>query len=395
VNKILIISTACIVDVNRTVYKILSEQNNVELHLLIPFREKEVITHNGISDYKHENFNIYISKLVGKHPRLEHIKNLKQIIDEIKPTSILLEFDIATLMLKQAIKYSRKYKSKVSIIELENFNRNFIKEAFISLLDLKIKNFIGGIFAQYLLLYNKKQVYKIFCPSNDTVESMKNFGLKDNLYKIPLGINNDIFYPYPLKKIQDIRSELNLKFITIGYFGRIMKEKGIDLLLDALNNLKHLNWNLLVDNFSHYESDYIGILKNKIIKYNLTERVIYFDALHNEMPKFINSTDIVVLPSITTDKFKEQYGRVIAEALCCGKIVVASNTGALPEIVSNAGFLFEQKNVSELSTLLEYIILNLNEIRDSYEVKIQNHVFQNLTAKKQAEIIYKELINTD
>ena len=113
------------------------------------------------------------------------------------------------------------------------------------------------------------------------------------------------------------------------------------------------------------------------------------------MPKFINSTDIVVLPSITTNKFKEQYGRVIAEALCCGKIVVASNTGALPEIISNAGFLFEQKNVNELSTLLEYIILNLNEIRDSYEEKIQNHVYQNLTAKKQAEIIYKELINTD
>ena len=123
--------------------------------------------------------------------------------------------------------------------------------------------------------------------------------------------------------------------------------------------------------------------------------MVYFDASHNEMPQYINATEIVVLPSITTNKFKEQYGRVMAEALCCGKIVVASNTGALPEIVSNAGFIFEQKNVTELTHLLENIIVNINSVKYSLEEKIHKHVTENLTANRQAEIIYNELLITN
>ena len=40
---------------------------------------------------------------------------------------------------------------------------------------------------------------------------MNNFGLKDNLYKIPLGINKDIFYPYSQDKIENIKFKLHLK----------------------------------------------------------------------------------------------------------------------------------------------------------------------------------------
>ena len=63
---------------------------------------------------------------------------------------------------------------------------------------------------------------------------------------------------------------------------------------------------------------------------------------HDEMGDFINSVDVVVMPSISTPFWIEQYGRVAVEAMACGKIVVASNSGALPMLLNGRGILFKE-----------------------------------------------------
>ena len=91
---------------------------------------------------------------------------------------------------------------------------------------------------------------------------MKYLGFsEDQIVKIPLGIDTTLFYPYAESKILTLRNKLNLNKITIAYFGRIIPEKGIDHLLMALSQIKDLEWQLLVDNFSHYKSDYFLTLK--------------------------------------------------------------------------------------------------------------------------------------
>ncbi len=388
--KILIISSACIIDVNRAPYINLSNYKNVDLTLLIPYRENEVKSHSGISDYSFYNFNVIISRLIGSHPRLERIKNLNQIINDIKPDNIILEFDVATLMTYEAIRFSKKYKTKVSFIALENFKRNYFKESYSFLLKLEFRKSFGAIITLILLKLNRKHIHKIFCVSNDGISAMlyQKFSLA-KLVKMPLGINTEIFFPYEKNKIIEKREELGLEHVTIGYFGRIIPEKGLDILIEALSKIIDLKWQLLLDNFSQYKSEYLNILSSMIEENNLQNRIVYFDAKHHEMPDYINCVDIVVLPSIQNNKFKEQYGRVVAESICCGKIVLVSNTGALPELVEDAGFVFNNKN--ELVSILRNLIINNTKILNANFDKIIERGKQKLSSTNQANIIYKSI----
>ena len=390
--NLLIISSACIVDVNRKPYKILSSYENINLTLLIPFRKGEVDSHNGISDIENSDFKIILSEIDGVHPRLEKIRNLKEIIEKAKPDAILLEFDIATMMMYETIKFSKKFNSNISFIALENFNRNFLKEMLLAIRNFKLKQAAGTFITYLLYKQNKKNIDIVYCVSDDGIKAMKYLGFNSSqIIKIPLGIDTDLFFPYNQDKINELRKNHDLNKITIAYFGRIIPEKGLDNLIIALNNIRDLDWLLLLDNFSSYKSDYFTTLKDLIEKFQLQDRIKYFDANHSEMPHYINCSDIVVLPSKTTNKFKEQYGRVVAEALCCGKIVLVSNSGALPELLGDVGFVFEKENIEDLTNKLKYLLNNYLSIKNDLFQKIIERGVLKLSAKTQASIIYNNI----
>lgn len=348
--------------------------------------------HNGISNVNDSSYRIITSEISGSHPRLERISNLGEVIESVQPDSIILEFDVATFMTFQSIYYSRKLNSKISFIALENFNRSFLSEAFLSFINFKFKTTAGAIITHILLKLNKNFIHKVYCVSSDGINAMKYLALKEEkIVKIPLGIDTRIFYPYSSDKTFNLRKKLGLKKITIAYFGRIIPEKGLIDLLTALGDLKKYEWQLLVDDLQHTELTYLSKLNQKIGDLGLKGRIVFFNAKHSEMPDYINCSDIVVLPSILTEKFKEQYGRVVAEAICCGKIVLVSNTGALPEVVGDVGFTFEGGNTIDMAEKLKYILENFNFINESSHDKIIERGKTNLSSMKQAEIFYNNL----
>jgi glycosyltransferase involved in cell wall biosynthesis len=241
-------------------------------------------------------------------------------------------------------------------------------------------------------MQNKNLIHKVFCVSRDGINAMKYLGFKDDkIVKIPLGIDNRIFFPYESEKTYRLRQKLGLRKVTIAYFGRIIPEKGLLDLLTALGKLKNYEWQLLIDNLQHTEVNYHSKLNQKIKELKLQERIVFFNAKHSEMPDYINCSDIVVLPSILTKKFKEQYGRVVAEAICCGKIVLVSNTGALPEVVGDVGFVFEGGNVQDMTDKLNYLLSNFIAIKESSHIEIAERGSSILSAWKQAEILYSNL----
>ena len=61
----------------------------------------------------------------------------------------------------------------------------------------------------------------------------------------------------------------------------------------------------------------------------------------------------MVLPSRTTATWKEQFGRVLTEAMACGVPVVGSNSGAIPEVIADAGLIFPEGDAMSLAAQLQ------------------------------------------
>jgi len=199
---------------------------------------------------------------------------------------------------------------------------------------------------------------RVFTLSSDGTRVMEAMGCR--VTQIPLGFDPALFRIQPSERVAATRARLGLTQPTIAYFGRLTREKGVHLLLDALASIRDLPWQFLIDRFSDYQTDYTREIQAKIAALGLGDRVVYFDAKHDEMPDYMNAADIVVLPSVSTPKWKEQYGRVLPEAMACGKVVVGSDSGAIPELVRGHGHTFPEGDVPALAAKLRDLLKHAN-----------------------------------
>jgi glycosyltransferase involved in cell wall biosynthesis len=144
-----------------------------------------------------------------------------------------------------------------------------------------------------------------------------------------------------------------MKRYVVGYAGRFVKSKGIDLLIKAVAQLKNSEITiLLIGNGPEKEA-----IKALSARYNLSESLKIIETVeYKEMPSCLSSMDILVLPSITTAKWKEQFGRVLIEAMACGTVVIGSRSGEIPNVVGDAGLLFDENNVEQLATHIQTIL---------------------------------------
>ena len=160
---------------------------------------------------------------------------------------------------------------------------------------------------------------------------------------------------------------------TFGYFGRIVPEKGLLILLKTLQDIKLKSWKLLIDDFSRYTTPYINEVKEYIRKNNLDSRVVFFHANHYEIAHYMNACDLIVVPSYTTPTFKEQYGRVVQEAVACGCLTIVSDSGFLPHFFEDMFHIFAESNVDSLSKKIEQVLaLDSARITSLKEKSIQN-----------------------
>jgi glycosyltransferase involved in cell wall biosynthesis len=138
----------------------------------------------------------------------------------------------------------------------------------------------------------------------------------------------------------------------IGFVGRLVPEKGLVLLLEALSQLKHLEWELNVIGSGPLESEIQGRWQSAF-----GDRLKYRAAVpHSGVADCLRALDIFVLPSLTTPRWKEQFGLTLAQAMMAGAACVGSSSGAIPEVLGNAGVIFEEGNRKQLQDVLSALI---------------------------------------
>jgi starch synthase len=77
---------------------------------------------------------------------------------------------------------------------------------------------------------------------------------------------------------------------------------------------------------------------------------------YSSIPQLHNIADIFVLPSIPISTWQEQFGYVLVESMACGKPVISTLTGAIPEVVADAGVLVPPNDFLSLANALENLI---------------------------------------
>lgn len=187
------------------------------------------------------------------------------------------------------------------------------------------------------------------------------------------------------KKVSDSEMSSYKKRLTIknddfvvGFLGRIVYEKGIDYLIDAVEILKQKIPNLKVIIGGDYKNIRGGsiydIIKDKIEANNDVVTVTGFVA-DEDIPKFFSSLNVFVLPSIDP---LEAFGIVQVEAMKYGVPVVASGLPGVREIVQKTGFgiISEPKSASAIAEAIldiynnsEKLVSNKNEYEKFFEEK--------------------------
>ncbi len=176
---------------------------------------------------------------------------------------------------------------------------------------------------------------------------------------------------------------------TIGYAGRLVSEKGVDLLLRAAAQLPGTARVLIAG--SGPERKRLQVLAAQL---GLGARAT-FDALipSTHMPGFYAQLDCLALPSRTRPNWIEQFGRVLIEAMACGVPVVGSTCGELPNVIGDAGLIFREGDADALAARLRELMTK-PELRESLAARGRAHVLAQYTQKRVAEetvAVYRSL----
>jgi glycosyltransferase involved in cell wall biosynthesis/GT2 family glycosyltransferase len=138
---------------------------------------------------------------------------------------------------------------------------------------------------------------------------------------------------------------------TVGFIGRLDAAKGADVLLRAAALEPELHVVVAGDG---PQRDELHELARTL---EIADRVDFLGALSSDqLPDFYRSLAVLAVPSLTTAAWMEQFGRVALEAMACGVPVVASDSGALPEVVGDAGIVVAEGNAAELAKALAEVV---------------------------------------
>jgi glycosyltransferase involved in cell wall biosynthesis len=135
---------------------------------------------------------------------------------------------------------------------------------------------------------------------------------------------------------------------TLGFVGRLIEEKGVFTLLDAFADLPADCQLLMVGDGSARRAfaertERLGVVS----RVELTGSVPF----HN-VHDYLRRMDVLVLPSLTTRLWAEQFGHVLVEAMVLGIPVVGSDSGAIPEVIGDAGLIFPEGEAAALTERL-------------------------------------------
>jgi glycosyltransferase involved in cell wall biosynthesis len=169
---------------------------------------------------------------------------------------------------------------------------------------------------------------------------------------IPMGVDVELFQPDRAAGADFLR-ELGWEAQgapVVGYLGRFVPEKGVELLRKVLERLT-TPWRALFVGGGPLEASLRAWGERQ------GDRVrVVTGVPHARVPRALNAMDVLCAPSQTTPRWKEQFGRMLAEGFACGVPVVTSDSGEIPHTAGDAGRVLPEADVEAWTAALAELL---------------------------------------
>jgi len=192
--------------------------------------------------------------------------------------------------------------------------------------------------------YTHRRAAAAVAGNQDALDILRRRGYCGPVEIVPLAIDPDLYPP----RQEVARGDT----FTIGFLGRLVREKGGHVLLDAAARLRG-DWRVFFIGGGVEEAN----LRAQAERLGVAGRVEFVPpVLSTEVPRWLQRLDALAVPSLTMPNWKEQFGRVIIEAMAAAVPVIGSDSGEIPRVIAAAGLVTPEGDAAALADALQRLL---------------------------------------
>jgi glycosyltransferase involved in cell wall biosynthesis len=167
---------------------------------------------------------------------------------------------------------------------------------------------------------------------------------------------------------------------VIGFIARLVEEKGVFVLLDALARLRG-DWRLHVIGSGPLS----GAARKRAEHLGIGARITWERGVPSTLiPDRLRRFTVLVQPSLTRRHWKEQFGRAVMEAMACGVPVVGSDSAEIPNVIGDAGMIVPEGDPRALREAIARLLVD-PELRREMAQRGRSRVLECFTHRRIAE----------
>jgi len=327
---VVMISKACIVGAYQKKLEELAREPDIRLTVLVPPGWKDDRGEQQLERVFTRGYDLRMTPLAfnGRF-HFHYYPRLAADLDELQPDMLHIDEEPYNLATRRAMGQAVKRKIPALFFTWQNLNRGYPPPF------------------NWWERYNYRHARHVIAGNHDAANVLRAKGYTGAIAIIPqFGVDPELFSPPDLPRPD--------RPFSIGYAGGFVPAKGLDTLCRACARLK-LPWELHLVGAGAEETR----LRALAAELGVESHIRWLGKRPSlAMPDFYRSLDALVLPSRTMPNWKEQFGRVLVEAMACETPVIGSDSGEIPHVIADAGLIFPENDVDALADHLRSLQLD-------------------------------------
>jgi glycosyltransferase involved in cell wall biosynthesis len=380
--KVLMLSKACIVGAYQKKLEEMAAIDDVDLTVVVPPYWDDSRNFTRLEKVHTQGYQMIVTTVaLNGHYHLHFYPQLRRIVRQVQPDVFHIDEEPYNLATFQAMRLAQSVGAGTVVFSWQNLLRRYPPPF--------------NLIERYVL----KHADALLVGNSESGQVWQGKGYTGPIYLIPqFGVDPAIYYRHERVLRKERRSVIRYRqarrpsqpVLAIGYVGRLVEEKGLEVLFLAASKLVG-PWTIQILG----EGPDRDRLEKMAQWLGMSGRVTFDQWLPStHLPHYFSGLDVLVLPSLTRANWKEQFGRVLIEAMACDVIAVGARSGAIPEVIGEAGLTFAEGNVEELRTQLQHLIDDV-ALREDLRSKGRQRVVENYTqaaVAKNTVNVYREIL---